>query len=75
MYDEYFVLLYLYLQYAPYKSGSKRSLAGRAKELGLEKYALDMLENPRALNLNVAVQKGKKGRQFIILSITIYALY
>lgn len=39
-----------FFQYAPYKSGSKRTLAERAKELGLEEPALALLHNTKRVN-------------------------
>ena len=56
-------ILYLFLfQYSPYKAGSKRTLAERARELGLEKYATGVLEQPQHVIIKNAVQPGKKGK-------------
>ncbi|RZC39162.1 S1 RNA-binding domain-containing protein 1, partial [Asbolus verrucosus] len=46
--------------YAPYKPGSKRTLAERAKELGLEEPALSLLHNQSEINLSDYVQKDRK---------------
>ena len=53
----------LIFQYAPYKPGNKRSLAERAKELGLEEWADKVLEKPWWVDLNLAVKPGHKGNQ------------
>lgn len=49
-----------YLQYAPYKPGGKRTLAERAKELGLEEPARNILNNIEHVNLSKCVDRSKK---------------
>lgn len=49
-------------QYAPYKEGSKGTLAARAKEVGLEPLALNVLNDPNRVNFNSWVKQGKKGQ-------------
>ncbi|XP_074650516.1 S1 RNA-binding domain-containing protein 1-like isoform X2 [Tubulanus polymorphus] len=48
--------------YAPYKPGSKRSLAERARELGLEDVAMNVLRNPqRQVDFCKFLRTGTKG--------------
>ncbi|XP_064596790.1 S1 RNA-binding domain-containing protein 1-like [Liolophura sinensis] len=47
--------------YAPYKEGSKGTLAARAKELGLEPLALSVLNDPNRVNFSSWIKQGKKG--------------
>lgn len=47
--------------YAPYKPGGKRTLAERAKALGLEQVALDLLENETYVNLYDSIKIDKDG--------------
>ncbi|XP_013404872.2 S1 RNA-binding domain-containing protein 1 isoform X2 [Lingula anatina] len=47
--------------YAPYKPGSKRSLAERARELGLEPLAMKVLQSPNTVDLNMFVKAGQEG--------------
>jgi len=49
------------LQYAPFKDSKKRSLAGRAKEIGLEDPAMLILSNKERVNLNKLVNKKVEG--------------
>ncbi|ELW47281.1 S1 RNA-binding domain-containing protein 1 [Tupaia chinensis] len=46
---------------APYKTGSKGTKAQRAKQLGLERAALTLLENPGELNLLSYIKPDVKG--------------
>ncbi|CAE1171146.1 unnamed protein product [Acanthosepion pharaonis] len=65
--------------YAPYKPGSKRSLAERAREAGLESSAESILNNNTNIDLNTLIQPSsedystesgvKKGLQYIIADI------
>ncbi|ELT88700.1 hypothetical protein CAPTEDRAFT_175688 [Capitella teleta] len=48
--------------YAPYKPGSKKTLAARAKEAGLEPLALNLIKNPRVANIQAAVDRKSKDR-------------
>ncbi len=59
------LLVYL-IQFAPFKPGSKRTLAGRARELGLEKIAVAALHNTQdvALLINSYVDTTKEGNCF-----------
>lgn len=41
---------------------AKKTLADRARELGLETFALQMLSNSGAVNLSRAVDPRKEGR-------------
>lgn len=50
----------LFLQYAPYKPGAKRSLAQQAKELGLEKPAMDLLQG-KPVVISKYINPSKKG--------------
>ncbi|CAH1792511.1 unnamed protein product [Owenia fusiformis] len=47
--------------YAPFKTGSKRSLAQRAKDLGLEPLAMCMLKHPLDARINDFVKPSKDG--------------
>ncbi|XP_044284558.1 S1 RNA-binding domain-containing protein 1 isoform X2 [Varanus komodoensis] len=47
--------------YAPYKTGSKGTKAQRARQLGLERAANLLLNNPRELNLFSYVRSGVEG--------------
>ncbi|XP_070577340.1 S1 RNA-binding domain-containing protein 1-like [Ptychodera flava] len=47
--------------YAPYKTGSKSTLAERARKLGLEEPAKLILNNPCRLQISSYVQYGKEG--------------
>jgi len=51
--------------YAPYKSGSKASLAERARKLGLESMADEALSGRGVVNLTSMVEKGTKGKESI----------
>lgn len=50
-----------HIQYAPFKDSKKRSLAGRAKEIGLEDPAMLILNNNGPVNLNQLVNKKVEG--------------
>lgn len=51
----------LLFQYAPYKQGSKRTLANKAKDLGLEEPALNLLNgNVVVANLSQYIQPDNK---------------
>ena len=58
----HFHCFFFHLKYAPYKAGSKRSLAERARELGLEPLALKVLRSPQTANMQSAIKAGKEGR-------------
>ena len=49
------------VQYAPFKYSKKRSLAGRAKEIGLEDPAMLLLNNKERFNLTQLVNKKVEG--------------
>ena len=49
------------VQYAPFKDSKKRSLAGRAKEIGLEDPAMLLLNNKERFNLTQLVNKKVEG--------------
>lgn len=51
------------MQYAPYKPGAKRTLAEQAKEFGLEKPAMDLLQNNATVVIDDYVNSSKKGLQ------------
>lgn len=51
------------MQYAPYKPGAKRTLAEQAKELGLEKPAMDLLQDNTKVVFDDYVDSSKKGLQ------------
>jgi len=51
--------------YAPYKTGSKASLAERARKLGLESTAEELLEGRGMVNLPQLVERGTKGKENI----------
>lgn len=46
--------------YAPYKSSGKRTLAERAKALGLEKVSLKLLQNEHSVDLKTFIKKDIK---------------
>lgn len=46
-------------QYAPHKSGSKRSLAEKARSLGLEPLALKLLNSTDNIDWNSAVKRDE----------------
>ena len=48
-------------QYAPYKKDSGLTKARRAKELGLEPAALELLNTPHSVDLHSWVRPGTKG--------------
>lgn len=47
--------------YAPYKPSQKRTLVERAKELGLEQSALNILENTKSVNVNHLINPEVEG--------------
>jgi len=49
-------------KYAPYKPGTKRELAARARLIGLEPAALTILEGTAELRPEQLVDRDKKGR-------------
>lgn len=54
-----------YLQYTPYKKGSKLTKARRAKALGLEDAATALLNVPHTLDLSAWVKPGTEGRKHL----------
>jgi transcriptional accessory protein Tex/SPT6 len=48
-------------QYSPYKVGSKRTLAERARQLGLSDAANMILDGSQFLNIEILVNPSKKG--------------
>lgn len=51
---------YACFQYAPFKPGTKRSLAERAKDLGLEQPSIDLLSNSSYVALGNYVDPSKE---------------
>jgi transcriptional accessory protein Tex/SPT6 len=49
------------MQYAPYKPGSKKTLAARAKDAGLEPLALNVIQNPSKADFRAYVNPENKG--------------
>ena len=55
-----------YVQYAPYKTGSKSTLAERARKLGLESVAKTALENPWKFNIKNSIKLSVKGKVLLL---------
>jgi len=51
--------------YGPYKTGSKASLAERARKLGLESVAEELLAGRGGVDLSCMVERGTKGKENI----------
>lgn len=52
-----------FFQYAPYKKGSCKSKAERARALGLESAALTILEGRGPFDVNAYIDQNKEGLQ------------
>lgn len=58
----FFILFLFWLQYSPYKKGSKLTKARRAKALGLEVAASALMETPHTLDLKQWVKPDVEGK-------------